>query len=105
MRRLQCDANEDRTANTRVAQVFDLELPMSADEARQRDCVVVELLSQPHLADPEVVCAGGLGHHIIDHIYGLRVGKEHDSGRHIPTNRDTEARHSDLLGLIGSRAS
>ena len=65
---------------------------------------MVELLSQPHLADPEVVRAGGLSYHIIDHVDGLRVGKEHDSGRHIPTNRDHEADYSDLLGLIGRLA-
>ena len=75
-----------------------------ADESREGNRIVVELLSQPHLADTEVVRAGGLGDHVIDHIDGLRIGKEHDSSRHIPTNRDTEADYSDLLGLIGSLA-
>ena len=62
-----------------------------ADQPRQCDRVVIELLGQPDLADAEVVGAAGLRDHVIDEIDGLRVGKQHDSGRHNMTNRLAEA--------------
>jgi hypothetical protein len=45
-----------------------------ADQPRQCDRVVIELLGQPDLADPEFLGASGLGDHIIDEIDGLRLG-------------------------------
>jgi hypothetical protein len=62
-----------------------------ADQPRQCERVVIELLGQPDLADPEFVGASGLGDDVIDDIDGLRVGIQLNSGRHNVTNRLAEA--------------
>jgi hypothetical protein len=37
---------------------------------------MVELLGQPDLADPELVGAPGLRHHVVDDVDGLREGNK-----------------------------
>ena len=76
-----------------------------ADQPRQRDRVIVELLRQPELTDADVVSAAGFGDRVVDDVDGLRMGKQHDSGRHTATNRRAEAAIPIYFGLIGSLAS
>jgi hypothetical protein len=77
----------------------------SADQSRERDRVVVESLSQPHLPDAKGVSAFGLGDDVVDDVDRIRVRKEHDSGRHTATNYRADGGYSDLLGLIGTLAA
>src|SRR5260370_31180834 len=69
------------------------------NQPRQRDRVMVKLLSQPDLPDTDVVGTARLRDDVVDDVDGMRVGIQHDSGRHTETNRRAEACYSDLRWL------
>jgi len=75
-----------------------------ADEAGQRDRVVVELLREPDLPHSGLMGVAGLLDHIVDDVGGVRSGGEDESGRHTATNRWWVVGYSDGLRLSESLA-